>query len=177
MKFGDVPDEEILDLLSGRTPMPVKSEWEVAVDILRVARLPLRRGMLLVNGWVVVRGEDGHEPRGEQVPLVRVARSDGDVIVMGVSGTGWGAKGMVPDIRDPWTARMVWHDLNARFAGEDRSKTPDVNQILTLIVATGGYEKLTMAERKERHVAVVEEQQKAAEAQEQSRKDGTRRTM
>ena len=31
MKFGDVPDEELLGMLSGKIPMPAKSEWDVAV--------------------------------------------------------------------------------------------------------------------------------------------------
>jgi len=168
MKIGDVPDDVLLGMLSGRIPMEAKTEWEVAVDILRGARLPLRRGMLLVNGCVVVRGEEGHDPR---VPGARVLFAN-DIELCEWSrwtGVSWryddgiGALDLTPDIRDPWTARMVWHDLHARFAGEDRSKTPNHDQILALIVATGGHEKLTMDERKERHRAVVEEQQAARE--------------
>ena len=168
MRIDDFDNDELKAMFEGTHPLMRDAEtdpWETAMAILRGAQLPLRRGMLLVNGLVVTRGEEGHEPR-EEGAQVRVCGHGYEYTAVWSNGDwtrGGAYKNAIPDIRDPWTARMVWHDLHARFAGEDRSKTPNQNQILALIVATGGYEKLTMDERKERHRAVVEEQQAARE--------------
>jgi hypothetical protein len=168
MRIGDVPDDELLSMLKNEHPaMQAEPDpWEQAKSLLRSARLPLRRGMLLLNGWVVEQGEEGNEPRENGVRVL-VTDSSACIVHRWFEGVwrleepSMGSRGLVPDIRDPWTARMVWHDLNARFCGEDRSKTPPLDDILSLVVTTGGWEKLTMEERRERYLDMVEQQQQS----------------